>query len=595
MLTLFTLPNSVESGTQEMVLDMGTGASTNGLFAQISTGPFIFDSKRFIESDDFTEPEYQQFYQYGLGPPDNFGKTSPKGENPVSHQKLDGTIIFDYREQNLNLPYIVKEKAAAPISYWDIGGEPVYRYAWKWQQDDKTYLASPRPRYNLNADTNSKVATVNRYDMTQHISVLKSNVPIPVEDYSEKMLTKDICLRDSTRTNTTARNKIRYGYSITPWGLYEFHMVTVESTAGGGGFHDVRTTLSVWEAGVDGKVVGTNQIRFNYKGEKNTYVLNHELRSVESITTTPFTAYAIGYPTSPRLSCDIEHAKGIHLNYLHQNKINRLVARAMLATDKVDIDHYECAHEALDQMEILDMNNLENLTGFKDGVRGILPPYREFITALKDPENPFKWLKFAANSHLWYSYVAAPTAGDLTVLLKSYESIVRDLKKRDYHKFRTYRAKRTEEVLVDDFIITKILTSKIKVRSRLGGTLSNVYFKSKSLGLNPSLKNLWDLVPYSFVADWFVSIGDLADAIDYEAEMPTYDIAYNLQGSKLVVKIPLEQFNLSRVIRGTDVIYSDYQRARFTTLPHSRLGVEYSLPTLDKVFLGTSLVITSKK
>lgn len=594
MLTLFSIPSSVEKGTQEFVLDMGTGGSTNGLLGQLSTGPYLFDSIRFIESGDFTEPAYSAFYSYGYGPPNNFGKTSKKGENPVSHLKLDGQIIFDYRDQNVNLPYVKKEQHTTPLNYWS-GGNPVYRDVWKWQQDNQSYALTPRPRYDLNADVNAKVATLNRYDMTAYASQLGPLPPlITGSSHDLYVSSQDRPLQDSTRTNTTARNKIRFGYSITPWGLSQFVGTTIESTAGTGKFHDAQTTLVIHEASVDSKVATANSIRFNYKGQKTTLVIDHVNETLISATTVDFTAYAIGYPTTPRLSCSMIRAKEIHLDYLQQNKINRLVAQGFGAFDKVEIDHYATAHKALDQLEVLDMNNIENLVSFKEGVRGIMPPYREFLTALKDPENPFKWLKASASSYLWYSYVAAPTAGDLTDFLKVYDKVLYDFKKRDFHKFRTYRAKDKDTFVIDDFELTLTKTNKIKVRSRFGGVVSNTYFKSKSLGLNPSLKNLWDLVPYSFVADWFVNVGELADAIDYEVEKTTYDIAYNLQGAKLECEIPLERFNLSRVIRGTPVTLTRYERSRHSTLPEARWGIEYGLPSMNKILLGSSLIVTRR-
>lgn len=33
------------------------------------------------------------------------------------------------------------------------------------------------------------------------------------------------------------------------------------------------------------------------------------------------------------------------------------------------------------------------------------------------------------------------------------------------------------------------------------------------MDINLNLSNTWDLIPYSFVVDWFISVGDMADQI----------------------------------------------------------------------------------
>lgn len=45
--------------------------------------------------------------------------------------------------------------------------------------------------------------------------------------------------------------------------------------------------------------------------------------------------------------------------------------------------------------------------------------------------------------------------------------------------------------------------------------LSNEYYKlAEAMDIPPDLSNVWDMIPFSFVVDWFVNIGDLAEGID---------------------------------------------------------------------------------
>jgi hypothetical protein len=54
------------------------------------------------------------------------------------------------------------------------------------------------------------------------------------------------------------------------------------------------------------------------------------------------------------------------------------------------------------------------------------------------------------------------------------------------------------------------LSSKYKVRARL---LSKTASSSAQLGLSNPLLVAWELVPFSFVADWFVNVGDILDGL----------------------------------------------------------------------------------
>lgn len=47
-----------------------------------------------------------------------------------------------------------------------------------------------------------------------------------------------------------------------------------------------------------------------------------------------------------------------------------------------------------------------------------------------------------------------------------------------------------------------------------------------NIGVFPSFSNLWDLIPYSFVIDWFVGIGGLLDRLDGIRRLTTLEIFY---------------------------------------------------------------------
>jgi hypothetical protein len=46
------------------------------------------------------------------------------------------------------------------------------------------------------------------------------------------------------------------------------------------------------------------------------------------------------------------------------------------------------------------------------------------------------------------------------------------------------------------------------------------------VGVAPNLYNLWDLVPFSFVADWFIGLGDVLESITQYGRVNAYDVHY---------------------------------------------------------------------
>lgn len=63
---------------------------------------------------------------------------------------------------------------------------------------------------------------------------------------------------------------------------------------------------------------------------------------------------------------------------------------------------------------------------------------------------------------------------------------------------------------------------------------SRDWLKLSSFGLAPNLTNIWDLVPFSFMVDWFSSIGDFcswADAKGLESSLQL-DLLYGIESSK---------------------------------------------------------------
>jgi len=97
-----------------------------------------------------------------------------------------------------------------------------------------------------------------------------------------------------------------------------------------------------------------------------------------------------------------------------------------------------------------------------------------------------------------------------------------------------------------------------------------VFNALESLGLNPSAANLWDLIPFSFVVDWFLPIGSVLSRLDaYENNALLRDVKYRIETFKVLwplTKQELEDLIGNQFSVTTPIKYCWYDRRILTGL-----------------------------
>jgi hypothetical protein len=113
----------------------------------------------------------------------------------------------------------------------------------------------------------------------------------------------------------------------------------------------------------------------------------------------------------------------------------------------------------------------------------------------------------------------------------------------------------------------KSITREVKVRA---GVLTDVKPTSTSqlLGVDKLVETAWDLIPFSFIIDWFTNVGDTLSAWT-----PTY--GFNALASWVVVEdITTQKTQLA----GVDASYGSY-----SSWDYRDLGTSISRPSINKV------------
>lgn len=123
-----------------------------------------------------------------------------------------------------------------------------------------------------------------------------------------------------------------------------------------------------------------------------------------------------------------------------------------------------------------------------------------------------------ASGYLAWKYGARPGASDVREAIRiareywnRMESVAADLPRNLYGKYTAEIPLRLAPDFQGRFILTS--RSKMVLRQQPSALLSAV-LTMDDVGVLPTLARIWDLVPFSFVVDWFTSLSDRFEDID---------------------------------------------------------------------------------
>lgn len=162
--------------------------------------------------------------------------------------------------------------------------------------------------------------------------------------------------------------------------------------------------------------------------------------------------------------------------------------------------------EALRNQDALQSNWLENFTGLQSPMK-LLEPIRDIGIGIKkkDPKAIAKGLSAA---YLSWKYVIAPAERDYQDVSQNAARLFKDHASSSKESITRQKA----GVVEDNMSWTVAYSMKMD-----DNPWAKIWNSLCAFGIEPSAENLWALVPFSFVVDWFVPVGTAlaeCDAID---------------------------------------------------------------------------------
>lgn len=218
-----------------------------------------------------------------------------------------------------------------------------------------------------------------------------------------------------------------------------------------------------------------------------------------------------------------------------------------------------------------------------------------FIADLRRPKEMLlklrnlRKLKTLADNYLTINYGWLPTISDLQEI---WEAMNRAKPYFDRHGFEIYTSGHRDVVLdgVRTFKLEQYLKIAIDdVDEGVKGLIGAV----DSIGFLPTLENVWDLIPYSFVIDWFIGVGDFLERVDSHLRLLRLGIQYVTMSRKKTGTydlVPTPSLPFSGTI---ELVH--YQRWTSDQCPVPPLSAPSNTEPFDHWLEASALLVQRKK
>lgn len=240
-------------------------------------------------------------------------------------------------------------------------------------------------------------------------------------------------------------------------------------------------------------------------------------------------------------------------------------------------DYGTLAGEAAASADSNAANMIAFIRDLKD-VRSLVPKLKNLMS-----------LKTHANNYLAYNYGIMPTIGDL-------ESIVSSLSKTHWSDSwgnQILTAGQTARDTSGSVDVEVIRRAKLIV-SNTDDNFSQMVRKLRSSGFYPSPQNLWDLVPYSFVLDWFIDIGGFLERFDSGQRLGQLPILGCTTSAKVVYDYHKLLPEALPGFRGTLTV-TNYSRNVSAKPPRVPLMFDSEITAQNHLIEGSALILTRTK
>jgi hypothetical protein len=186
--------------------------------------------------------------------------------------------------------------------------------------------------------------------------------------------------------------------------------------------------------------------------------------------------------------------------------------------------------EALIDVQGLDVNNLENISGLQ-GIGGIIRTLRDGYVAFKNL-NPAAAMRALSSAYLAYKFAILATGRDVSTMRKAGPATLRRIRNPEYAKHIRRATDSVDGPAQPFFWFDNVRYSAEYVLKRNDDLESIIIDALDQIGLLYSPSNLWALLPFSFAIDWFYNLTNVFEALRYERDTQHYTLIKRIESQK---------------------------------------------------------------
>lgn len=283
----------------------------------------------------------------------------------------------------------------------------------------------------------------------------------------------------------------------------------------------------------------------------------------------------------------VEHASKIFLPEVDfsmsnvRTWMNRLLSPELFdSLPSLKVENWgELSHQATENLDLLSSNMLEFILELRK-IKTLVPKLKNL-----------KKVKTHASNYLGMKYGILPTISDLESIFNAFKA------NRYYDQHGLTRVSAYDKVDSSISLLGQQVpiyhTRRIHLAiNEMDTGLDSLVEKARNIGVFPSLGNIWDLVPFSFVIDWFVDVGSVLERIDTHHRLFNLDIPYVIKSDKIETSVLIVD---PKVGAGANLSISRYNRQVTTEVPQPRIfGDVVKPPTVQNHWIEGSALILSR-
>jgi hypothetical protein len=254
--------------------------------------------------------------------------------------------------------------------------------------------------------------------------------------------------------------------------------------------------------------------------------------------------------------------------------------------------------------DVLEWRNFHAMWKSLVNLRG----WKKALSAFKRLASPRKWRRHrkaiirdlvalftpGSSSYLFTKYAVLPTVSDCRRLVIGIHRFVDGLPNdQQLHSRRITSL--TPPPLCDSAQHTAVMTvSCAPYPTWFSGRLQSLIGEIKKWGIYPTVSNLWDILPYSFVIDWFVQYGDFFQDVDRFLYVKNYfPIHHVVMSEKWEYQVPAHSLVPDSIPVTGAVDFTYYVRWISRELPLPSVSLEAET-TADKHLLEATALILQR-